>query len=82
MGMDRQLSDGNLMAYGEYSCPQGLIFHIKRISMVDGLILSDQVVSISVVPPFEWVYDEDTRAEAEAEAAQEMVQQGSYPRAE
>ena len=82
MGMDRQLSDGNLMAYGEYSCPQGLIFHIKRISMVDGLILSDQVESISVVPPFEWVYDEDTRAEAEAEAAQEMVQQGSYPRAE
>ncbi|MGM9999170.1 MAG: hypothetical protein ACI38Q_07245 [Candidatus Bruticola sp.] len=84
MGQPEPQSDGNIVTFGEYSCPEGLIFYIKRLSTGDGLILSENVRGLSVIPPFEWDNDNaepDEEAAISADKAGEaIVNSGSYPR--
>lgn len=77
-------SDGTSVAFGEYSCPEGLIFYIKRLTAADGLILSEKVKGVSVVPPFTWENDDaelDEEVEINANRAGEaLVNDSSYPK--
>ncbi|MBQ7529537.1 hypothetical protein IJT10_06505 [bacterium] len=52
MDEDEYQPDGMILAFGNYSCPEGIIFKIKRLCTNDGLIVKNAVVGMSVVAPF------------------------------
>ncbi len=84
MGPAEAQPDGTSVAFGEYSCPEGLVFYIKRLTATDGLILSEKVKGLSVVPPFQWDSEEvelDEGTEINANRAGEaLVDDNSYPK--
>lgn len=84
MGVAESQPDGTSVAFGEYACPEGLVFYIKRLTADDGLILSEKVKGISVIPPFQWDSEEaelDEGTEINANRAGEaLVDDSSYPK--
>lgn len=84
MGIAEAQSDGTSVAFGEYACPEGLVFYIKRLIAADGLILSETVKGLSVIPPFQWDSDEaelDEDVEMNAHrAGQALVDDSRYPK--
>ncbi|MGM9992116.1 MAG: hypothetical protein ACI376_04600 [Candidatus Bruticola sp.] len=84
MGQPEPQSDGNVVTFGEYSCPEGLVFYIKRLATNEGLILSEKVRGLSVIAPFEWDSDQaelDESVEKSADLAGEaIVNSGDYPK--
>ncbi len=87
MGEYEYLNDGSMVAFGEYTCPDGLIFYVKRMATNDGIWLGDKVKGISVVAPFQWSESDLKELEeaAKLKAAkdgQAMVSEDSYPKAQ
>lgn len=82
---ERFMPDGSRVSFGQFACPRGVVFKIKRMAANDGTLISDIITGISIVAPFSWeeapAHEQPSEQQAAKASETQPALQKAYPQA-